>query len=152
MPAVNPRITITLEPSIHALLRRLSAVSKDSQSSIVSGILAQSAPVLERVIAVLEAAQAASEHLKTEAATSLVAAHSQIERQLGLALEAMDEGVKPLLDEAEKVRRRTAGPTKRRSRARGSDGLPTPMSNRGVTPSSINKKTTEKKTQVRGKQ
>jgi hypothetical protein len=150
MPALNPRITITLEPSIHALLKRLSAVSKDSQSAIVSGILAQSAPVLQRVIAVLEAAEAASEHLKTEAAASLLSAHSEIERQLGLALEAMDEGTRPLLDSAERVARRTS---KRAPQAHGERAgrRPTPMSNRGVTPSTIGKKTTVKRTAARGR-
>ena len=63
MPAVNPRITITITPELHAVLRRLSELSGQSQSGIVGELLGESVPVFERMVTVLEAAQ----KLKAEA-------------------------------------------------------------------------------------
>ena len=152
MPAINPRITITLEPSVHALLQRLSSLTKESQSSIVSDLLSQTAPVLERVITVLEAANAASSHLKTETAARLDAAQTKIEAQLGLVFGAVEDSLRPLLDEAEKVKRRARRPGGRAKAElasppgrRAAPQLPAPMSNRGVTPLKRSKQTTAKK-------
>ena len=109
MPAANPRITITLKPSVHALLRRLSELTGNSQSSMVGELLEQSAPVFERMVRVMEAAAEAHDMAKQEMAGGLERAQAKLEKQLGLALETMDEGFRPILEEAEKVKRRAAG-------------------------------------------
>lgn len=139
MPAVNPRITITLKPEVHAILRRLSALTGNSQSAMVAELLESSQPIFERMAVVLEAA----ERLKAEGMQApesirqgLDNAQSRLEGQLGLALETMDQGTRPILEAAETVGRRAG---------RGADALPrtaartvrrpkAPMSNRGVTP------------------
>ena len=59
MATSNPRLTITLEPSTAAQLRRMSELTGNSQSQMVSEILAQSSEVFERMIRVLEAAEVA---------------------------------------------------------------------------------------------
>ena len=59
MPTPNPRLTITLEPSTAAQLRRMSELTGNSQSSMISELLSQSAPVFDRLITVLEAAEVA---------------------------------------------------------------------------------------------
>lgn len=135
MPTPNPRITITLEPLTAAQLRRISELTGNSQSSMVSELLTQSAPVFERLITVLEAAEAAKTAAREEAAERLERAHTKMEKQLGLMLEWMDDSVRPLIDHAEKVRRRARRPAPERERA--SDQAPagacsTPLSNRGV--------------------
>lgn len=116
MPAVNPRITITLTPEVHAALRQLSLLGGESQSAIVGGLLEQSLPVFQRMVQVLDAARSAKEAMSSEMASGLEAAQAQVERQLGIALDAMDEGFRPILESAERVDRRGS----------------TPMSNRGV--------------------
>lgn len=116
MPAVNPRITITLTPEVHAVLRRLSALGGESQSAIVGGLLEQSLPVFQRMAQVLDAAKSAKEAMSSEMASGLEAAQAQVERQLGIAFEALDSGFRPILEAAERVERRGS----------------TPMSNRGV--------------------
>ena len=63
MPTSNPRITITLQPAVSAILKRVSDLTGDSQSSVVASLLEQSMPVFERLVQVLEAATLAREHL-----------------------------------------------------------------------------------------
>lgn len=138
MPAANPRITITLQPSVHALLKRLSALTGSSQSSMVGELLEQSAPVFERMVRVMEAAVEARDMAKHEVAGGLERAQAKLEKQLGLALETLDEGFRPLLEQTEAIKRRGAGAggarlprtaapaPKKRTQA--------PISNRGVTP------------------
>ena len=56
MTTKNPRLTITLEPALAAQIKRMSELTGNSQSAIISELLDGSAPVFERVIKVLEAA------------------------------------------------------------------------------------------------
>jgi hypothetical protein len=108
MPASNPRLTVTLKPSVQAVLQRLSSLTGDSQSALVGGLLEQSLPVMERMIQVFEAADATKLVLGSHMADSLVRAHTKLETQLGLALETFDTGIRPILDAAERVPRRAA--------------------------------------------
>jgi hypothetical protein len=156
MPTANPRITVTLTPGLHAILKRVAYLAGSSQSAMIGDLLQQSMPVFERMAKLLEAA----DRIKGEAAKvpqeigdSIKAAQGRVEGQLGLLLEDMDEVFKPLIDEAERIERRrgragargarpgTAGPARAAS---------TPISNRGVTPhKKAGKPTTEKKVRTR---
>ncbi len=147
MPTSNPRLTITLQPSLAAQLRRLSELTGNSQSALISELLDGSAPVFDKLITVLEAAHLAKDSIKGSIATDMKAAHEKLETQLGLALETFDEGSQSLLDAAEAIQRRRRG-VSRKGRAtappahaglvtRGvatehSAAVPTPVSNRGV--------------------
>ena len=145
MPTSNPRITITLPPATHAQLRRLSELTGNSQSALVADLLETSAPIFERTIRVLEAANDAKVELRGKLAADLASAQERLEKQLGLVLETVDEGaLAPLLKEAEAVKRRA-----RRARASGSAAaaptrkpeVSTPPSNRGVrSPAKTGKK------------
>lgn len=140
MPAVNPRITITLTPETHAVLRTLSTLTGNSQSAIVGELLNESRPVFDRMVQILQAAHklkvAADEDRSTWIKT-MDKAQAKLERQLSLALDTMDDGARPLLDAAEKVKRRAAGAGGARVRGGptpAARAASTPMSNRGVTP------------------
>jgi hypothetical protein len=132
MPTKNPRLTITMQPALAAQLRRLSELTGNSQGSLIAELLEGSGPVFDRLINVLEAAKDVKASFRDSLVSDLAAAQSKIEGQLGLSLEAMDEATLPLLDEAEKV--------KRRARRKGSHSVgkaparkvATPLSNRGV--------------------
>lgn len=138
MPTQNPRITITLEPQVHAMLRELSRLAAQSQSALVGELLEQCMPVMQRMVDVLRAAeqlkQQGAEAL-AEVSSGLEHAQTKLEAQLGLALETIDGGFRPILDAAETVQRRAgrppaagaAGAGGRAVRRRG-----TPPSNRGV--------------------
>lgn len=151
MPTLNPRISITLEPSTAAQLRRMSELTGNSQSQMVSEILSQSSPVFERMIRVLEAAEVAKQAAKEQTATRLELAQSQVEKQLGLMLDSMDDMSRPLLDHAEQIRRRArraAKPSVGVARTAGPHAAPqrasTPMSNRGVRSPQSTTKTNKK--------
>jgi len=136
MATKNPRLTITLQPSLAAQLRRLSELTGNSQSSLIAELLEGSGPVFDRMIKVMEAAKTAKEAMRGKIAGDIEAAQSKIEGALGVALEGFDSFTGSLLDEAETVTRRA-----RRQGAAGvarapAGGLgaaaPTPISNRGV--------------------
>ena len=136
MATKNPRLTITLQPSLAAQLRRLSELTGNSQSSLIAELLEGSGPVFDRMIKVMEAAKTAKEAMRGKIAGDIEAAQAKIEGALGIALEGFDSFTGALLDEAEEV--------KRRARRKGAAGVarapagelgaaaPTPISNRGV--------------------
>lgn len=138
MTTINPRITVTLQPQVHAVLKRLSVLTKNSQSSLIGELLAESLPVFERMVDVLDAAeQLRVRGMKAgqEITDALQTAQTRLETQMGFSLDVMDIGNRPLLDAAEKVQRRGAGT---REKGRSPSRVPesrsgsTPLSNRGV--------------------
>ena len=123
MPAKNPRLTITLQPTLAAQLRKLSELTGNSQSSLIGELLEGSGPVFDRMIQVMEAAKTAKEAMRGRIAGDIEQAQARLEEGLGMALDGS------LLDEAEAVTRRGVG---KRSAARPGAAAPTPISNRGV--------------------
>ena len=125
MPTKNPRLTMTLTPTIAAQLRRLSELTGSSQASLISELLEGQEMVFDRVIQALEAAVLVKEEMKSSLREDLDRSQQVIEAQLGLVLESLDNAAAPLLKEAEKIRRRkgrepAAGMQAQRSRAAGS--------------------------------
>lgn len=151
MPTSNPRITITLEPATAAQLRRISELTGNSQSALVSEILSQSSDVFARLVTVLEAAEAARTAAREDVAAKLDRAQATVEQQLGLMLDLAEDKTGSLLAEVERVRRRSRrrpqgqplgdredgagsaekGASRRGERASAREAL-TPLSNRGV--------------------
>lgn len=143
MPTKNPRLTITLEAHFAAQLRRLSELTGNSQSQIISELLEDSEGVFFKIIQVLEAAQVARQEIKGRITLDIQQAQERMERQLGLSIdEPADTVTLPLLADVEKVARRrrkqTAGPAGAqlagtvRGRLAASVPTETPLSNRGV--------------------
>lgn len=128
----NPRITITLTPSTHSILAELSTLTGNSMSGMVSELLAGNEPIFDRMAAVLRAARDVQANGKAAMNEALGNAQARIEKQLGLALDAMDDGVRPILKEAEKVRRRGRKGSPLAGTVPAREGVPTPISNRGV--------------------
>lgn len=142
MPAKNPRLTITIEPALHAQLRRLSELTGNSQSALIADILEGSGPVFDKVIRALEAAKTATASMRGKASVELDAAQARVEQQLGFVADELDRATLPLF-EVEGVKRRArkqgsgakdvGGPPPVRSAAdlrKAPEG--TPPSNRGV--------------------
>lgn len=151
MSTNKPRITITLEPVTALQLKRISELTGNSQSSMVSEVLDQASPVFDRLIKVLEAAEIAKKSaedaqksVRLQSVGQLDLAQKRIERQLGLVLDDFDDSTAPLLEELEKVsrRHRVSGQAGRRTLANAAS---TPLSNRGVRSLTKPKKTTSKK-------
>lgn len=129
MTTKNPRLTITLQPALSAQFRRLSELTGQSQSSIISELLSGSEPVLERMIRVLEAAEAAKGAIKGRVARGLDDAQAKLEGALDIALTGFDVMEQAFDEIAEKAPKKVAS---------------TPLSNRGVRNSSRPLKNKEK--------
>lgn len=143
MPTKNPRLTITLQPLLAAQLRRVSELTGNSQSKILSEMLEGSTVVFERLIRVLEAAQVAQAGIRGKVSQDMAEAQQRVEQQLGLILDDLDQTTAPLLDEVETITRRARKePDGSRRKAQRGGGRqapdahvsasPTPISNRGV--------------------
>ena len=117
MATKNPRLTITLKPELSAYFRRLSELTGQSQSSIISELLAGSEPVLERMIRVLEAAEAAKGAIRGRVARGLDDAQQQLEGVLDIACGGFDSALQELESFAQNA---------------PAAGALTPLSNRGV--------------------
>ena len=87
MPAKNPRISITLQPSMAAQLRRLSELTGSSQSGLIGELLEGSGPVFDRMIQVMEAAKTAKESMRGKLTGDMEQAQARVESALGMALE-----------------------------------------------------------------
>lgn len=151
MPAKNPRLTITLKPSTAALMRRMSELTGNSQSALIGELLEANEPVFERLVLLLQAAHDAKAAVSEETKAGLEAAQAKLEKQLGLALDTMDEATQPLLAHMESLQRRAAGAGGGGPRragdtapARAAGRRPTPMSNRGVRSSTPKTKVNKK--------
>jgi hypothetical protein len=143
MPTLNPRLTITLQPQLAAQLRRLSELTGNSQSKLISEMLEGSGPVFDRLITVLTAASEAKEAMRGKLSASIEQGQARVEAQLGLVLEDFTDATEDLLQEAEAIKRRArrVAPAKRvRSAA---PGFVTPLSNRGVRSTKNTGKTTK---------
>lgn len=64
MPTKNPRIALTLQPYRYDLLKRMAALQGTTMASVVSDVLEELYPVLERVCVALEMAKQAQESSK----------------------------------------------------------------------------------------
>lgn len=135
MTTKNPRLTITLQPVLAAQLRRISALTGNSQSALISELLEGSTPVFTRIIQVLEAAETAKQSLKGKLADDMEHVQGRMEKQFGLALGEFEDATAPLLATLETINRRgarTGTAAQPRARPGASPGASTPMSNRGV--------------------
>jgi hypothetical protein len=133
MPAKNPRLTITMQPALHALFRRLSELTGQSQSSLVFELLDGSQPAIYKVIQLIEASNNAKEQLAGSIGQDLESAQDRVEQQLCMVLDRLGDGqfAQETMWEAQAIkhRRRTGSA----QRVRGGDGAaPPPVSNRGV--------------------
>lgn len=61
MPAVNPRIAVTLDPEAYEAVRYLSLASGESMSAIVGELVRASAPVFQRTAEIIAAGKRARE-------------------------------------------------------------------------------------------
>lgn len=71
MSTSKPRITLTLEPAVYEVLRRLSSASGDSMSAVVTSFLDVAVPQMDRMVTILEQAKAIPQQARDELLGSL---------------------------------------------------------------------------------
>lgn len=108
MPAINPRISVTVSPSVDAVLTRMAMLSRQSKSGIISDLLEQTAPLFERMVLVIEAANSAKDSIRFESLEHLENAQERLHEQLGIAMDLFDDGTLPILQQAEVIKRRVS--------------------------------------------
>lgn len=132
MATKKPRLTITLEPALSDSLRRLSELTGNSQSSLISEMLSGSGPIFEKMIRVLEAAEVAKGAIKGRVTRGLDDAQTKFEKALGLSLVGFDELEAVLLEVAEPPPKGQTATASESAAAAAISAQPTPLSNRGV--------------------
>ena len=144
MTTKKPRLTISLDPEMSQSLRRLSELTGNSQSSMISEMLSGSAPIFEKMIRVLEAAEVAKGAIKGRVTRGLDEAQTKFEKALGLSMVGFDELETMFLDVG-KPSTKVQTPTASESAAAAAISVqPTPLSNRGVRSNRTPPKSTNK--------
>ncbi len=133
MPTMNPRVQVTLSPSLDALVRQLAVHQRASKSQVLRELLEAAEPALRRAVALMDAASKASEELRSGFGKSLDQAQVRAEKALASTLATMDSATADLVSLAEEVRsRRPARMPRGTARAAPTAPRNPPASNRGV--------------------
>lgn len=90
MATTKPRITITLEPAQHDVLQRLAALQRAPMSRIVSDLLNEVTPTLEKLLITLEAASRAHQDVKANIRRTAEEAEAELQPLAAAALSQLD--------------------------------------------------------------
>jgi hypothetical protein len=130
MATKNPRISVMLKPESDVILSRLSAVSKQSKSSIIAEFLEETCmPMFERMVVVLEAAANATDEAKAATKQGFADAEEKLLGVIGMTTDLFDQASRPVMDEA--AAKRTDGGTRKRRSARPDSAAQPPHVTRG---------------------
>ena len=132
MATTKPRITVTLKPSTHAVLREMSRLTKNSQSQIIGELLEQAEPIFERMVQVIQAAKNAQADVKAKVLEGLEGAQGVLEQSLGLMTNDFHTRSLDLVDQLETVSRRA-----RNARREGTPAAPGRASAAPLLPPSL---------------
>lgn len=133
MPTVNPRVQVTLTPTLDVLVRRLAGLQRSSKSQVLRELLEAAEPALHRAVALMEAASKAKYQVHAGLGESLMRSQQQVEDILAGTLTRLDEASSDLVSQAEAVGGRRPARSARSAPAPASDGPRNPpASNRGV--------------------
>lgn len=114
MSTLKPRITITLDPRVHEILRRLSKAGGQSMSALVTDFLDLAVPPMERMVVVLEQAAGMSSKTKEGMQAAILRAEANL---LPALVAASEQGDIFITDLANQLR-----PPPSRSAQRGARG------------------------------
>ena len=135
MPTTNPRINVTLSPSLDDLVARMAGLQRVSKSQVLRELLEAAEPALQRAAALMEAASKAHAGVLGELARGLEVAQDRAEAQMADHLATLDTMNADLVAQAQRVRGRRPAPGVRQAKAvapgRRAPQDP-PPSNRGV--------------------
>ena len=138
MPTTNPRVNVTLSPSLDLLVTRFAVHQRASKSQVLRELLEAAEPALQRAVALMDAASRAGPGVLSGLADSLLRAQERVEDVLAGSLARIDEA--DLVAQAEAVKGRRVGRATDARGTRAAGARPTrgpgagnpPASNRGV--------------------
>lgn len=145
MPTINPRINVTLSPSLYGMVGELAKYQRVSRSMVLRELLEASEPALAQVVAMMRAAEDMTEAAKSRLLTDMDSALVKLEATKDQALALAAGATADLVAQAESIRGRRPGrraggmrqrPTGSVARPALADSSPAPSgppsSNRGV--------------------
>lgn len=141
MPTDNPRVNVTLSPSLDSLVSRLAEMERVSKSMVLRELLEAAEPGLRSALALMEAAQGASAKARKDLVNDMQAGIQAAQAVTHLALSVAANHTRDMVSEAEAVRGRR--PSRAARSAAGAGAVPgtvpvpkrrkdPPTSNRGV--------------------
>lgn len=149
MPTINPRINVTLSPSLDSLIGQFADIQRVSKSSVLREFMEAAEPQLRQALALMEAAKGAKPNALRAVAEDMENVVQSLESAQRLAMSVAAGRTRDLVSEAESIRGRrparsgesdvgAAGvqaprPGRKARSAGGPKGRPDPLlSNRGV--------------------
>ena len=141
MPTQNPRVNVTLSPSLDLLVSRLAVLERVSKSMVLRELLEAAQPALQAAVALMDAAQGAGVDARNRIANDMQKTIDAAAEVQHLALQVAANNTRDIVAEAEAIRGRRPS---RLARVSGSSGtVPVaakrqktaqrpPLSNRGV--------------------
>ena len=157
MPTVNPRINVTLSPSLYNMVEELAKHQRVSRSMVLRELLEASEPALAQVVAMLKAAEnmteAAKERMRKDMDQTITSLENKAEQALALAagitsdLVSQAEAIRGRRPRRQVARKRSAGDLEAGNQApveKRQIAIRPPSSNRGVKSSDNTIKTIAK--------
>ena len=141
MPTLNPRVNVTLSPSLDSLVSRLAALERVSKSTVLRELLEAAQPSLMHAVALMEAAQGASQKARDRVVRDMQSTIDLAKATADISFALASNNTRDMIAEAEAIRGRR--PPRRRSAATPAGGGSAavtksprpkrpPSSNRGV--------------------
>lgn len=106
MPTLNPRINVTLSPSLDSLVSRLAGLERVSKSMVLRELLEAAEPSLVHAVALMEAAQGAGAKARKNLVRDLESGIKAAEGTSELMLQNMALQTRDLVSEAQAVQGR----------------------------------------------
>jgi hypothetical protein len=106
MPTLNPRVNVTLSPSLDALVGQLAGFERVSKSQVLRELLETAEPALRHAVALMEAAKGASVKARANLAKDLDSSVKAAEGVSELLLRELSNQTRDMVSEAEAVRGR----------------------------------------------
>lgn len=140
MPTKNPRVNVTLSPSLDALVSNLAKLQRVSKSQVMRELFEAVEPELRRAVVLMEAAAQATTEMKSRLVRTMDAEQTRLEAVVDEHVKYMHSATSDLVSEAQAIRSRRPSrglvPAKAGAKGKGG-GSPRgvsdpPSSNRGV--------------------
>ena len=138
MPTVNPRVNVTLSPSLDSLVSRLADLERVSKSMVLRELLEAAEPSLLQAVALMEAAKGAGADAREKMAASMQKTIDDVHVLRDLSFEIAASRTRDIVAEAQAIRVRRPSRPPRVSGVAGTGKVSAksakrpPLSNRGV--------------------
>jgi len=132
MPTENPRVNVTLSPSLYDLVGAMARAQRVSRSQVLRELLEAAEPALQRVVKMMDAAERAKGAVKAGFAENLLRSQQVLEQELERQLSMVDGVSTDLVTLAERIQGRRPARAAQPRTTGGALGENPPASNRGV--------------------